>query len=109
MFGDNQEFVTQVKTELFSDQVYVFTPKGEVISLPKGSTVVDFAYKIHSEVGNKMVCAYVNDEVVNVNYVLKNKDRVRIVTNDHALGPKEEWLDIVCTSRARKKIKEFGL
>lgn len=109
MFGDNQEFVTQIKAELFSDQVYVFTPKGEVISLPKGSTVVDFAYKIHSEVGNKMACAYVNDEIVNVNYVLKNKDRVRIVTNDHALGPKEEWLDIVCTSRARKKIKEFGV
>lgn len=81
MFGDNQEFVSQVKHEIFSDKVYVYTPKGDIIELPKGSTPIDFAYKIHTDVGNTMVYALVNDEFVSVDYVLKNKDRVRIITD----------------------------
>ena len=108
MFGDNQEFVTRVKQELFSDKVYVYTPRGDIIELPKGSTPIDFAYKIHTDVGNTMVCAFVNDECVPVDYVLKNKDRVRIVTDILSYGPRKEWADIAKTSYARKRIKEFG-
>ena len=108
MFGDNQEFVTRVKQELFSDKVYVYTPKGDIIELPKGSTPIDFAYKIHTDIGNTMVCAFVNDECVSVDYVLKNKDRVRIVTDILSYGPRKEWADIAKTSYARKRIKEFG-
>lgn len=108
MFGDNQEFVTRVKQELFSDKVYVYTPKGDIIELPKGSTPIDFAYKIHTDIGNTMVCAFVNDECVSVDYVLKNKDRVRIVTDVLSYGPRKEWADIAKTSYARKRIKEFG-
>ena len=108
IFGDNQEFVSQVKNELFSDKVYVYTPKGDIIELPKGSTPIDFAYKIHTDIGNIMVCAFVNDECVSVDYVLKNKDRVRIVTDILSYGPRKEWADIAKTSYARKRIKEFG-
>ena len=82
MFGDNQQFVKQVKDELFSDKVYVYTTKGDIIELPKGSTPIDFAYKIHTDIGNTMVGAFVNDEYVPVDYILQNKDRVRIITDD---------------------------
>lgn len=71
MFGDNQEFVSQVKKELFADKVYCYTTKGDIIELPKGSTVVDFAYKIHTDIGNTMVGAFVNEEYVPISYVLK--------------------------------------
>jgi relA/spoT family protein len=108
MFGDNQEFVSQVKHEIFSDKVYVYTPKGDIIELPKGSTPIDFAYKIHTDVGNTMVYAVVNDEFVSVDYVLKNKDRVRIITDSLSFGPRKEWLDVAKTSLAKKRIKEFG-
>ena len=82
MFGDNQQFVNQVKTELFSDKVYVYTTKGDIIELPKGSTPIDFAYKIHTDIGNTMIGVFVNDEFVPIDYVLRNKDRVRIVTDE---------------------------
>ena len=108
MFGDNQDFVRQVKTELFSDKVYVYTTKGDIIELPKGATVIDFAYKIHTDIGNKMVGAFVNDEQVPIEYVLKNKDRVRIITDDLANGPYEYWSNHVVTTTAKKKIKEFS-
>lgn len=108
MFGDNQEFVNQVKKEIFSDNVYVYTPKGEVIELPIGSTIIDFAYKIHTDIGNTMVGAIVNDEYVNVDYVLKNKDRVLVITDDLSFGPRDNWIDIAQTSTAKKKIKEFN-
>lgn len=88
MFGDNQQFVNQVKTELFADRVYVYTTKGDIIELPKGSTPIDFAYKIHTDIGNTMVYAIVNDEYVPVDYILKNKDRVRIVTDNLSYGPR---------------------
>ena len=107
MFGDNQQFVNQVKTELFADRVYVYTTKGDIIELPKGSTPIDFAYKIHTDIGNTMVGVFVNDEYVPIDYILKNKDRVRIVTDDLSFGPREEWLGKVQTTKAKCKIKEF--
>ena len=108
MFGDNQQFVNQVKCELFADRVYVYTTKGDIIELPKGSTPIDFAYKIHTDIGNTMVGAFVNDEYVPIDYVLKNKDRVRIVTDDLSFGPREDWLNKAHTSLAKRKIKEFN-
>ena len=108
MFGDNQEFVQQVKHELFSDRVYVLTPKGETIELPKGSTVVDFAFKIHTEIGYTMVGAKVNGEHVQIDYVLKNKDRVSIITDPLSSGPRGEWIDKAITSNAKRKIREFN-
>ena len=108
VFGDNQEFVHQVKSELFSDKIYVYTTKGDIVELPKGATVIDFAYKIHSDLGNTMVSAVVNDKVVDPEYVLKTKDRVRIITDVLSYGPREEWLDKVQTTKAKRKIKEFN-
>lgn len=108
MFGDNQQFINQVKNELFSDKVYVYTTKGEIIELPKGSTPIDFAYKIHTDIGDTMVGVFVNDEYVPVDYILKNKDRVRIVTDDLSYGPREEWINKAHTSLAKRKIKEFN-
>ena len=108
MFRDNQEFVNQVKSEIFADKVYVYTPKGETIEMPKGSTVVDFAYKIHTEIGNSILYAIVNEERVDSNYQLKSGDIVRIVTSVLSEGPREEWAQTVQTTLAKKKIKEFG-
>ena len=108
MFYDNKEFVSQVKTELFSDKVYVYTTKGDIIELPKGSTPIDFAYKIHADIGNTMVAVIINDEYKPLNYVLKNKDRVKIVCDDYSFGPREEWFDYAKTTLAKKKIKEFN-
>jgi len=108
MFGDNQDFVNQIKNELFSDKVYVYTCKGEVIELPKGSTAIDFAYKIRTDLGNTMVGVVVNDEYVPIDYVLKNKDRVKVITDNLSFGPREEWIDKAHTSYAKSKIKEFG-
>ena len=108
MFGDNQEFVNQVKSELFSDKVYVYTTKGDIIELPKGSTPIDFAYKIHTDIGNTMVGAFVNNEYVPIDYVLKNKDRVRIVTDELSYGPREDWINQAHTTLAKRKIREFN-
>lgn len=107
VFGDNQEFVHQVKSELFSDKIYVYTTKGDIVELPKGATAIDFAYKIHSDLGNTMVSAVVNDKVVDPEHELKTKDRVRIITDVLSYGPREEWLDKVQTTKAKRKIKEF--
>ena len=108
MFGDNQEFVNQVKSELFSDKIYVYTTKGETIELPRGATTIDFAYKIHTDVGNTMVAAVVNDEYVSVDYQLKNKDRVKIITDPLSFGPRIEWLEIANTTYAKRRIREFN-
>ena len=108
IFGDNQQFVNQVKNELFANKIYVYTTKGDIIELPIGSTIIDYAYKLDTDIGNTMVGAFVNNEYVPVDYVLQNKDRVRIVTNDLSYGPREEWLDIAKTSLAKSKIKEFN-
>ena len=98
----------QVKSELFSDRIYVYTTKGETIELPKGSTAIDFAYKIHSDLGNTMVSAVVNDKIVDPDYELHSKDRVRIITDVMSYGPRSEWLDKVQTTKAKRKIKEFS-
>ena len=108
VFGDNQEFVNQVKNELFSDKIYIYTTKGEIIELPKGSTPIDLAYKIHTNIGNTMVGAFVNDEFVPIDYKLSNKDRVRIITDEMSYGPRKDWIDKAQTTHAKKKIKEFN-
>ncbi len=108
LFGDNQLFVEQVKSELFSDKIYVYTPKGEILELPKGATAIDFAYKVHSEIGNTMVGVVVNDEYKPIDYVLQNKDRVRVITDILSFGKKEEWEDKVVTTYAKRKIREFN-
>ena len=108
IFGDNQQFVNQVKNELFANKIYVYTTKGDIIELPIGSTIIDYAYKLDTDIGNTMVGAFVNDEYITVDYVLHNKDRVRIITNELSYGPREEWLDIAKTSLAKSKIKKFN-
>ena len=107
MFMDNQEFVHKVKEELFSDKVYVYTTKGEIVELPKGATVIDLAYQLGEDIGNTMIGAFVNDSIVPLDYGLKNKDRVRIITDNLSKGPREEWISKVQTSYAKKKIKDF--
>ncbi len=108
VFGDNKEFVNQVKKELFANKIYVYTTKGEIIELPIGSTPIDFAYKIHTDVGNTMVAAIVNDEYVDIDKPLSNKDRVRIITDDLSFGPREDWIDKAVTTHAKRKIREFN-
>jgi len=107
MFIDNQDFVDQIKKELLSEKIYVYTCKGKPIELPKGSTPIDFAYKIRSELGDSMFGAFVNDEMVPVDYILNNKDRVKIITNEILQGPREDWTDKAHTSYAKRKIREF--
>ena len=109
IFGDNQQFVNQVKNELFANKIYVYTTKGDIIELPIGSTIIDYAYKLDTDIGNTMVGAFVNDEYVPIDYVLQNKDRVRIVTDDLSFGPREDWIDKAHTSLAKSKIKKFNL
>ena len=108
MFGDNQEFVSQVKIELFSDKVYVFTTKGDIVELPKGSTPIDFAYTVDPKSADIMVGAYVNDEQVPIDYKLENKDRVRIITDKYSFGCRKDWEDKAVTTLAKKKIREFN-
>ena len=108
VFGDNKEFVSQVKKELFANKIYVYTSKGQIIELPVGATPIDFAYKIHTDVGNTMVAAVVNDEYVDIGKPLQNKDRVRIITDELSYGPREDWINKTVTTNAKRKIKEFG-
>ena len=107
MFRDNETFVSQVKNELFSDKVYVYTTKGDVIELPKGSTPIDFAYRIHTDIGNTMVGALVNDKSVSNDYVLKSNDRVKIIIDPLSFGSRDGWEDLAYTAYAKKKIREF--
>ena len=100
------EFKSNLEDDLFNESIYVFTPKGDVLELPKGSTPLDFAYRIHSDVGNKTVQAIVNDTSVPLNYELENNDIVKIRTNPNAT-PSKEWMNFVKTSHARNKIKAY--
>lgn len=108
VFGDNKEFVSQVKKELFANKIYVYSSKGEIIELPIGATPIDFAYKIHTDMGNTMVGAIVNDEYVDIDKPLKNKDRVRIITDDLSFGPRADWENKAVTTYAKRRIREFN-
>src|SRR5260221_512643 len=104
--GDPQEFLEHVKVDLFPDEVYVFTPKGKILSLPRGATTVDFAYAVHTDIGNRCVAAKVNGELVALRQELRNGDRVEIITASHA-KPNPGWLQYVRTGKARSNIRHF--
>src|SRR3712207_1859898 len=106
--ADSQEFMRNMRLDLYADEVFVFTPQGDVRPLPRGSTPVDFAYSIHTEVGNRTVGARVNGRLVALEYELRNGDTIEILTSKAAnAGPSRDWLDFVGSSRARSKIRQY--
>ncbi len=107
--SDNKDFLNALRVDFdaFQESVYAFSPRGDVLELPAGSTPIDFAYQIHSAVGNKMVGARVNGRIVTLNYEIKNGDRVEIITSQNSKGPSRDWLNIVATSQARNKINQW--
>jgi GTP pyrophosphokinase len=105
--SDATEFVEGIKLDIFQDQVFVFTPKGEIKDLPANSTPLDFAYRIHTDVGHRTIGAKVNNRLVPLDYRLKNGDIVEIVTTKAEHGPSRDWLNLVRTSHAREKIRQW--
>ena len=103
----SEEFVNSVKNEILNNNIYVFTPKGDIFELPKGSTPIDFAYSVHTRVGETMVGAIVNDSIVSLDYELQDNDIVKIITNKNSPGPSKEWLNIAKSTRVKNKIKSF--
>ncbi len=104
---DPDEFLNAIKTDIFHDEVFVFTPKGDVVQLPQGSTVIDFAYAIHSAVGHKMIGAKINGMIVPIDRILENGEIVEVITSQSGKGPSRDWLKIVKTSEARNKIRQW--
>src|SRR3982751_2357421 len=105
--ADAREFVKSFRTDLFDEEVFVFTPKGEVKTLPAGATPIDFAYAVHTDVGHRTVGAKVNGRIVPLHYKLKSGDRVEVLTSKSGRGPSRDWLSLAASSRARTKIRQF--
>ena len=103
---NDKAFIEKIKNEIFSNNVYVYTANGDIVELPNGSTPIDFAYKIHSDMGNHLSKCFVNGDEVKLNYKLKNKDRIIVIVKEN-VKPEKKWINIAKTTLAKRRIKEY--